>query len=382
MLNEKFKRFALQSKRALIERDEVIDCFILALLAKEHAMYLGKPGTAKSLLSRLMTKAFNYIGSDGSKPYFDVQLNGFTEYEKVFGPRDVKEYLDHGKVVSKTENYFPNARIVLIDEITRANKAVSDSLLKGINERLFEQDGQNITIPLETCLCTTNFKYSSNHFEALADRILFWHEIEDTSDDSFDALVDGNFDGACITETFTEEEVRQARKEVSEVVMTQATKDTLKTIKVTLRDDKKIRISDRKLLKMVKVIKAAAWLAGRKETKPIDCRSVINCIWNDPEHKPVVNEVIKKICIPEEEIIDRVFNETTTMVKNHSEQPSVYPIDDVAAKLVEARNQLESMLTTVAAENKAYLESQLNRIIAIQKPIAEKYRDIKTGRRV
>lgn len=382
MLNEKFKRLALQSKKSVIERDDVIDDFIKAILVKEHMMFLGAPGTAKSLMSRFMSKAFNYIGTDGSKPYFDVQLNGFTEYEKVFGPRNVKAYLDEGKVVSVTTNYFPNARIVLIDEITRANKAVADSLLKGINERMFEQDGENVAMPLETCLCTTNFKYSSNHFEALADRILFWHEIQDTSDDSFDALVDGNFDGACITETFTEEEVKQARKEVMSVVLSQATKDTLKTIKVTLRDDKKIRISDRKLLKMVKVIKAAAWLAGRKETKPIDCRAVINCIWNDPEHKPVVNEVIKKLCIPEEEIIDRIFNETTTMVKNHSEQESVYPIDDVAAKLVEARTTLESMLNTVAPENKAYLESQLKRIIAIQKPIAEKYRDIKTGRRV
>lgn len=379
-LQQKVLDYKTQLKQSVIERDEIVDDAVAALINKEHVMFLGLPGTAKSMISEFLSYGLDYTGSDGSKPYFSVQLNGMTEFKKVFGVQNIKKYLDDGVDLVITDNFLPNSRIGHIDEITRAGKSISDSLLKIINERKFEQNGINIPVPLETCFCTTNFKYSSTHFEALQDRILFWHNVEDVSDDGFDDLCEGEFDGSGITIKFTEEEIKQIRDEIKAVKLTKDTIQTLKSIKIVLRDEKKLRISDRKVLKIRKILRYTAWLAGRTETRPIDCRQIINCIWNDPEHKPIVREVVLKLVVPEEEVIDKLFTEASTMVDNYKEQPSLFPISDVLTKLHEVITKFEEMESSVSHENSAYLQSQLKRVRAIQTTLAHKHHAVLSGR--
>ena len=379
-LYEKFQQVAQELKLSVIEREHFVNDMMLAICVKEHMMLLGQPGTGKSLVSKFASMAFNYIGSDGSKPYFATQLNGYTEFDKVFGPRNLKAYVDEGKLITITKNYLPNARIVLIDEITRANKAISDSLLMALNERTFEQDGELVDIPLETALCTSNFKYSSVHFEALADRVLFWQDIRDVTDDSFSELIDGNFDGSCIKTTISEAELQQARAEIKDVVITDKTKEAFKAIKITLRDEPKIRISDRKVIKIAKVLKAVAWMHGRKYTLPEDCRAIINCIWNDPEQIKIVTEIVCKLVVPEAQILDALLSDATTMAINHKEQPSAYPVSDVTAKLLEIRTTLEEMEATIEPENKQLHATYLSRVKELQLPYAKKTMNQMTGR--
>jgi len=63
---------------ALIERDEEIDLVLCALVAKEHAILVGPPGCAKSLLLDSLMK-----WAGGSK--FAALLNKYTVPRKSWG---------------------------------------------------------------------------------------------------------------------------------------------------------------------------------------------------------------------------------------------------------------------------------------------------------
>src|ERR671939_975777 len=65
------------------ERRDVIDGALAAILAGDHVLLLGPPGTAKSALVRAIAQAFG-----GS--YFERLLTKFSTPEELFGPISLK----------------------------------------------------------------------------------------------------------------------------------------------------------------------------------------------------------------------------------------------------------------------------------------------------
>ena len=55
----KIKKVIEESCRGLVGREDQMKSAVLALLAKEHALLIGPPGTAKSMLAKRMKKAVN-----------------------------------------------------------------------------------------------------------------------------------------------------------------------------------------------------------------------------------------------------------------------------------------------------------------------------------
>ena len=79
---DKFMTTRRELAAALIERDEEIDLVLTALVAKEHALLVGPPGCAKSLLLDSLMK-----WAGGSK--FAALLNKYTVPEEIMGPVSV-----------------------------------------------------------------------------------------------------------------------------------------------------------------------------------------------------------------------------------------------------------------------------------------------------
>ena len=78
----KFAATRAELSAALIERDDEIDVVLTALIAQEHALLIGQPGTAKSLL---LDAILAWTG--GRK--FSILLTKFSVPEEVFGPVSV-----------------------------------------------------------------------------------------------------------------------------------------------------------------------------------------------------------------------------------------------------------------------------------------------------
>jgi hypothetical protein len=64
----------------VLEREEVLRSMVLALIAGEHVLLLGPPGTAKSRLARSLCERIS------GASYFYLCLNRFSLPDEVFGP--------------------------------------------------------------------------------------------------------------------------------------------------------------------------------------------------------------------------------------------------------------------------------------------------------
>jgi MoxR-like ATPase len=143
------------------ERKDVIDGSLAAVLAGEHVLLIGPPGTAKSALVRCIAQLFG-----GS--YFERLLTKFSTPEELFGPISLKA-LEQDRFVRVTAGKLPEAEFAFIDEIFKSNSAVLNALLSIINERVFHNDGAPVRCPLVSLFAASNELPEGKELEALFD---------------------------------------------------------------------------------------------------------------------------------------------------------------------------------------------------------------------
>src|SRR6266853_826560 len=147
------------------ERAELIDGALCALLSGSHVLIIGPPGTAKSMLSDELCRRIE--GAD----YFQWLLTKFSTPEEIFGAVSLKslEQDDYRRV---TDHKLPEAHIAFLDEIFKANSSIINALLTLINERIFHNGRERITVPLITMFGASNELPDEEELTALFDRFM------------------------------------------------------------------------------------------------------------------------------------------------------------------------------------------------------------------
>jgi MoxR-like ATPase len=146
---------------------------LLAALSREHVLYIGPPGTAKSELSRRLSRL-----SQGA--YFERLLTRFSVPEELFGPLSMRA-LEEDKYVRQTQGYLPEASVAFVDEIFKANSAILNTLLTLLNERLFDNGSQREPVPLVCMVGASNELPESEELDALYDRFLLRRRVAQVS---------------------------------------------------------------------------------------------------------------------------------------------------------------------------------------------------------
>ena len=123
-----------------LDKEELIRLLLVALIAGEHMLIVGPPGTAKSALVRHLARLID-------ARYFEYLLTRFSEPNELFGPVDIKAFRE-GTYVRRTGSMLPDAEIVFLDEIFKSNSAILNSLLSILNERRFFTGSATIQVPL------------------------------------------------------------------------------------------------------------------------------------------------------------------------------------------------------------------------------------------
>ena len=112
-----------------LDKSEIVRLLLVTLVAGEHMLLVGPPGTAKSALVRHLARLID-------ARYFEYLLTRFTEPNELFGPVDIRAFRE-GTYMRRVEAMLPEAEIVFLDEIFKSNSAILNSLLTILNERRF-----------------------------------------------------------------------------------------------------------------------------------------------------------------------------------------------------------------------------------------------------
>lgn len=294
-LREKIEKNLEILNNGLVGKEKVMKLGLLSILSGENMILVGPPGTAKSEISRRLREI---LADTDSETYFEYLFTKFTTPEEIFGPLSIKQ-LQNDKFERNTEGYMPSSRIVFLDEIFKANSSILNTLLTILNERVFHNGLKREKTPLISLIGASNeLPFENDELTALYDRFLIRTVVGYVSDDEIEMLLD-------IKETdmeipaeikFTESDLNEIRNESEKVRVTFGIKRTIMQIrqeynKIFAEDNHEI-ISDRKLVKMVKLLKISAYLNGRDKVDFSDLMLLTNCLWNNPENIEKVTKLV------------------------------------------------------------------------------------------
>jgi MoxR-like ATPase len=270
------------------ERKDVIDGALAAVLAGEHVLLLGPPGTAKSALVRAIAVAFGGT-------YFERLLTKFSTPEELFGAISLKA-LEQDRFARVVTGKLPEADFAFVDEIFKANSAILNSMLTLVNERIFHNDGKPLICPLITLFGASNELPEGKDLEALFDRFLVRFEVGYLLRPANLKLVLTSPEPG-VAPAMSLADLKKMQAEVAKVAVTDDTVEGL----ITIRDACKaegIIASDRRWKKSLKLVQAAAYMAGEKKTTPEDLAILVDSLWREPKDRPKVARLVGKLADP------------------------------------------------------------------------------------
>ena len=294
-LREKIEKNLEILNSGLVGKEKVMKLGLLSILSGENMILVGPPGTAKSEISRRLREI---LADSDSETYFEYLFTKFTTPEEIFGPLSIKQ-LQNDKFERNTEGYMPSSRIVFLDEIFKANSSILNTLLTILNERVFHNGLKREKTPLISLIGASNeLPFENDELTALYDRFLIRAVVGYVSDEEIEELLDIKETDMEISAEikFTESDLNEIKSESEKVRVTSGIKRTIMQIrqeynKIFAEDNHEI-ISDRKLVKMVKLLKVSAYLNGRDKVDFSDLMLLTNCLWNNPENIEKVTKLV------------------------------------------------------------------------------------------
>lgn len=287
------------TENVLVERKNEMRVIVLASLAGVNVHQLGHPGTGKSLGIREFCKRI--IGAR----YFEKAVHAQMPADAIVGGYDMPKFAQTGEFSRNVEHYAPNAHVIFLDEVTRANGPTLDALLPLLNteERAYEANGGMKTAPALFVATASNYMPDPDdaHLGAFVDRITLMQFIDYVkADDSFKEMVRRHHvrrqreAGAQAYEpkTVTLEQFQQAQREVSAIEPSPEYLEAISNLRVAAKTEAGLNVSDRAWMELGRVARSSAWLAGRDFLIPEDLVAVENGLWKQQADIPAARKLI------------------------------------------------------------------------------------------
>jgi MoxR-like ATPase len=276
VIAQQLSRVKTAAGERVIGQDDVIDQAMLVFLARGHALLEGVPGTAKTLLIRVLASALaaRFGRIQFTPDLMPADITGTTVLRE--GGR-TSEFLE-GPIFTD---------LLLADEINRAPAKTQAALLEGMQERQVTSDGVSRSLgPLFTVFATQNpVEYEGTYPlpEAQLDRFLLKIRVDYPSREAelqmlanYDAGFDAERSDVVLEQPLVDAPTCLAlRGAVDQVRVEPQVRAYIATIVRATREDTSLTLggSPRASVALFRVARAAALLAGRDFVTPDDVKA-------------------------------------------------------------------------------------------------------------
>ena len=281
-IRDRINRFRVSLGQFFVQKQALIDLMTICAAAQEPLLLVGPPGTAKSDLVIKFKDALGISSDD----YFEYMLTRFTEPSEILGPIDINR-LRKGEYIRRDRGKLPSAQLVFLDEIFKSNSAILNTLLTIINERKFYQDGVAEPVALKILFAAANEIPEHAELEALKDRFCLKASSHSVQNSHFFELIDAGLDGQTWRDLKQKpwaqahaslQDFLKAHRYLSllmgkryadkngemlrdrERFFSQSMLDEFRRILKTLIREDGIFVSDRKIIKLYRLIRTRAWI--------------------------------------------------------------------------------------------------------------------------